>query len=176
MTARRVIAVVLIAGVGDRRRDRAGRSRRRRSARSPRRSRASAGRRRSACRSAPIGPVTIAARADDPGGATPWAVRRLTTRTRGDTYSCLQLGRLDGEKFGWIAPGQPFRAARFDLADVPSLCGVRFFRGLPQLSTLTLTTDASRRPARTRPHDRLGRAAAGIRPGAAERRHGASRR
>ena len=142
MTARRIVAVVLVAGIGvggatallDR-----GHAR-------PALAAPVAGVSRTAPQRVPIkpiGPVTIAARADDPGGATPWAVRRLITRTRGQTYPCLQLGRLDGARFGWIAPGQPFRLARFDLADVPNLCGDRFYRGLPQLSTLTLTTDAT---------------------------------
>lgn len=92
----------------------------------------------------PIGPVTIVARADDPGRAAPWAVRRLVSRAQGnDAYPCLQLGRLDGARFGWIAPGRPFRLARFDQADVPTRCGEHFLRGLPQLSTITLTTDAT---------------------------------
>lgn len=62
----------------------------------------------------PSGPVAIAARAADRGGGTPWAVRRLTTRQGGKTVPCIQLGRLDGKRFGWIPPGQPFRLARFD--------------------------------------------------------------
>ncbi len=100
----------------------------------------------------PRGPVAIAARADDPGGGTPWAVRRFTTRTDGHTYPCSQLGRLDGKRFGWISPGRPFRAARFDQADVSTMCGERFFQGRPQLTQVTLTTDGATglpRPDRT---------------------------
>lgn len=100
----------------------------------------------------PAGPVTIVARADDPGGDRGWALRRFTTRSRGDAYPCLQLGRIDAGRFGWIAPGQPFRLARFDQLDVPTLCGETFPRGLPQLTTATLVTDAATgvpQPART---------------------------
>ena len=91
----------------------------------------------------PIGPVAIVAHADDPGGAATWAVRRFVTRSRGDTYPCLQLGRLDRGRFGWTAPGRAFRSARFDQADVPTICGAELPDDLPQLSTITLTTDAT---------------------------------
>lgn len=100
----------------------------------------------------PVGPVAIVARADDPGGDQGWALRRVTTRSRGTTYPCLQLGRIDAGRFGWISPGQPFRRARFDQLDVPTLCGETFYRGLPQLMTATLITDAATgvpQPART---------------------------
>jgi hypothetical protein len=100
----------------------------------------------------PHGPVTIAARAADPGGALPWGVRHFTTTTGGQTYSCVQLGRLNGKRFGWVAPAQPFRLARFDQLDVPTLCGAGFARGLPALEVATLTTDAATglpRPDRT---------------------------
>lgn len=142
MSVRRVIAVVLLAGVG------VGAATALLSRADAQRALAApvAGLSRTAPQRVPItpeGPVTIAARAEDPGGATPWAVRRLTTRSRGHTRPCLQLGRLDGTRFGWIAPGQPFRLARFDLADVPNICGDAFRLGLPRLSTVTLTTDAA---------------------------------
>ncbi len=91
----------------------------------------------------PNGPVTIDARADDPGGGAAWAVRRLTTGRPGKTYPCVQLGRLDGERFGWIAASQPFRLARLDQLDVPTRCGGQFFRGLPELSVETITTDGA---------------------------------
>lgn len=100
----------------------------------------------------PRGPVVIAARAADSEGATPWALRSLTTRQRGKTFSCVQLGRLDGKRFGWISPGQPFRLARFDQLDVPTICDARFYRGMPQLTQVTLTTDGAAglpRPERT---------------------------
>lgn len=99
----------------------------------------------------PTEPVTIVARATDPGGGTPWAVRRVTTRERGKTFSCVQLGRLDGKRFGWIPPGQPFQLARVDRL-VPTLCGERLRRGTPRLGRVTLTTDGATglpRPART---------------------------
>ncbi|MEJ7797845.1 MAG: hypothetical protein WKF42_05030 [Solirubrobacteraceae bacterium] len=101
---------------------------------------------------APIGPVTIASRSADPGGGAPWAVRRLTARRRGKTFPCVQLGRLDGERFGWTAPSRPFRLARFDQLDVPTRCGGQFIRGLPELAVETLTTDGASglpRPDRT---------------------------
>lgn len=91
----------------------------------------------------PIGAVTIAARTDDPGGNLRWAVRRFVTRQRNHTFPCVQLGRLDGTRFGWVAPTSPFRLARLDLADVPASCGTAFPRGLPQLTVITLTTDAT---------------------------------
>ncbi|MDP2710134.1 MAG: hypothetical protein Q8O56_02855 [Solirubrobacteraceae bacterium] len=153
MTARRAVAIVLIAGVGiggtaaliDR-------SEPQRALAAPVAGDAS----RTAAQRVPIlpiGPVAIVARADDPGRAAPWAIRRLVTRARGnDAYPCLQLGRLDGARFGWIAPGRPLRLARFDQADVPTICGEHFLGGLPQLSTITLTTDAAAglpRPDRT---------------------------
>ena len=95
----------------------------------------------------PVGAVQIVGRADDPGSGLPWATRRFTVREhhrngKTYTYPCLQLGRLNGSTFGWVTPGAPFRTAAFDLADVPSLCGVNHFRlGLPLLQALTLTTD-----------------------------------
>ncbi|MDP1847878.1 MAG: hypothetical protein Q8K79_08805 [Solirubrobacteraceae bacterium] len=91
----------------------------------------------------PHGPVKIAARAADPGGGAAWAVRRFVTRQREATFACLQLGRLDGTRFGWIAPGRPFRLARFDQVDIPTSCGGKFHAGMPSLSVATLTTDAS---------------------------------
>lgn len=100
----------------------------------------------------PRGPVTLAARADDPDGLQPWAVRRFTTSQRRQTYPCVQLGRLDAGRFGWIAPDAPFRLGRFDQADIPTSCGERFPRGLPQLTVTTLTTNGRvglPQPART---------------------------
>ncbi|MCA1569048.1 MAG: hypothetical protein LC798_01755 [Chloroflexi bacterium] len=142
MTARRAIAVVLVAGVGT-----GAATAQLVAGESPRAVAAPiAGATRTAPQRvpiAPVGPVTISARTVDLGGAAPWAVRRLTTRSRGQTYPCLQLGRIDGRRFGWITPGQPFRLARFDQADVPTICGAQFLRGLPHLSVVTLTTDAT---------------------------------
>jgi len=101
---------------------------------------------------APAGPVVIAARAADPGGAKAWAVRRVTARQGKTTFPCSQLGRLDGTRFGWISANRPFRLARLDQLDVPTMCGERFSRGMPQLSLVTLTTDGTTglpRPERT---------------------------
>jgi hypothetical protein len=89
------------------------------------------------------GPITIVARADDPGGDAPWAVRHVRARQGGATFPCRQLGRLDGERFGWISPDSPFRPALLDQRDVPTLCGPSLRGGRPQLWAMTLTTDAA---------------------------------
>lgn len=92
----------------------------------------------------PIGPVTVVARAQDADPSQPeWAIRRFTTRSAGRTFPCLQLGRLDAGRFGWVTPGRAFRPARFDQADVPTQCAPSFRQGAPALTLTTLITDPS---------------------------------
>ena len=59
----------------------------------------------------------IVARAADPDGGRPWAIRRYRL-TEPRPTNCVEVGRLDGERFGWVDAGgsfAPVRAGSFRL-------------------------------------------------------------
>jgi hypothetical protein len=59
----------------------------------------------------------IVARAADPDGGRPWAIRRYQL-TEPRPTNCVEVGRLDGERFGWVDAGgsfAPVRAGSFQL-------------------------------------------------------------
>jgi hypothetical protein len=60
----------------------------------------------------------IIARAADPDGGQPWAIRRFRLADRRRPSTCVDIGRLDGERFGWVdTRGRfaPVRAGSFKL-------------------------------------------------------------
>lgn len=89
--------------------------------------------------------VRLLARAPDPGGEAPWAVRGFTVTERGRTSRCLQLGREVDGRFGWIAAGQPFVPASFVYGTSPINCsgGTNEFRFGPLLERTSLLGDAT---------------------------------
>jgi hypothetical protein len=82
----------------------------------------------------------------------------------GDELQCAQLGRLDGGRFGWIAPGAALRPARFDASDVPTVCdSPRFLRRIGlQILRATITTDPAAGPLEPEQTITWGHAAPGV--------------
>ncbi len=59
---------------------------------------------------------------DGKGGA-PWAVRRFAaTLENGSVTTCFELGRLDGERFGWIGLDGGFATVRPGHSEAPRHC------------------------------------------------------
>jgi hypothetical protein len=71
----------------------------------------------------PAAGVTIADRVNDPAGGAPWAVRRFTTTLRnGTTAECHELGRVAGDRFGWIDAAGSFKPVRAGSQRLPGDC------------------------------------------------------
>lgn len=106
----------------------------------------------------------IAVQQPSTAGGAPWAVRTFTSTQRGRTLRCAQLGRLDGGRFGWIAPGGSLRPARFASTDVPTVCdSPRFLVRIDlQILRVTLTTDPATGPLAPAQTVTWGHAAPGI--------------
>ena len=87
--------------------------------------------------------VRIAVRRPSAAGGAGWAVRTFTSTIGGQRVLCAQLGRLDGARFGWIAPGGAWRPARFDASDAPTVCdSPRFLQRIGlQIQRATMTSD-----------------------------------
>lgn len=85
----------------------------------------------------------IEARAEDPAGGPPWAIRVFDARRRanisrapvGKPNICAQLGRIVDGRFGWVDADNRFRPGRVSFFDAPTLCLRRPLE--PQLQTLT---------------------------------------
>lgn len=82
------------------------------------------------------------ARADDPDGGPPWALRVVRSRTG---LACVTVGQLDGEAFGLIGLDRRFR--RLPLALVDS-CG-QLSAGAPPLAGARLLASPRREDARS---------------------------
>jgi len=113
----------------------------------------------------------IDARADDPHGGAPWAMRSFVSDHRGTPLHCAQLGRMQGGRFGWIATGRRFRAARYDSLDVPTFCdSERFLARIgAQISRAALVSTARDGGAVAAATITYGHAAAAVREVALER-------
>ena len=108
--------------------------------------------------------VRIAVRRPSAAGGADWAVRTFTSTMGGQRVLCAQLGRLDGVRFGWIAPGGGLRPARFDSNDAPTVCDSRRFLeriGL-QILRATITSDPSAGPLSPEQTITWGHTAAGV--------------
>jgi hypothetical protein len=56
--------------------------------------------------------VRILLRQDDPGGGAPWAVRHFDAKAPGgQSVECFELGRLGGDRFGWVDGSGTFAIA-----------------------------------------------------------------
>lgn len=101
------------------------------------------------------GPARIVARAADPNGGPPWAVRRLPIATSGGRnargLTCLQLGRISDGRFGWISDGYAFAPADTSATVVPQNCfppgaplrGHQLEVGLSSVARLTIVEGAA---------------------------------
>jgi hypothetical protein len=93
--------------------------------------------------------ITIEARARDPGGGPPWAVRRFTA----PAAECVELGRIVNSAFGWIDGYGTFHPARAGRHATPDLClpaeSIRRIGAQPiATTTVTYPRDRSPRPSR----------------------------
>ena len=95
--------------------------------------------------------ITIEARAQDPGGGPPWAVRRFTAT--GPAAECSELGRIVGGVFGWIDGYGTFHPARAGRHETPDLClpaeSIRRIGAQP-IATTTVTYPRDRSPLPSR--------------------------
>jgi hypothetical protein len=67
--------------------------------------------------------IEIIRREPDPSGGAPWAVRRFAaTLANGTVVNCFELGRLDGEAFGWIDGSGAFKPVEPGRFDTPADC------------------------------------------------------
>lgn len=94
-----------------------------------------------------IGGARILARAADPAGGPDWAVRGFRARrwARLDgarrefaVQDCVQLGRLSGNRFGWLDGGGTFRPVAASLFAAPVRCTLanRASRRRPELDAI----------------------------------------
>ncbi len=117
--------------------------------------------------------VRLSARTPDPGGGPPWVLRTFATRLLDDPlnpgiWRCVQAGRLEAGRFGWIAPGRAFRAVRFSDSDAPTACTAqrRLRRGAPWTGRFVLLSgsrSSESAPAATVTWGLLGRPLAAVR-------------
>jgi hypothetical protein len=107
------------------------------------------------------GPVRIEARAPDPRGGPPFAVRVFaaqdmverrdgTLKPGGKPDRCAQLGRIHRGRFGWIDGRNVFRPAGIVSRAAPILCGspAADLGREPLVEVLNRMTDATRSAAR----------------------------
>jgi hypothetical protein len=103
--------------------------------------------------------VRLVLQVPDPEGGAPWAARRFASSTPGrrgrpaTPLECWELGRLQGDQFGWIDGYGGFTARAPGRFDVPNLCAspksLRKQGALPTRFT-TVTYPAGRAPQPTR--------------------------
>ncbi|MDA0164899.1 hypothetical protein OM076_31810 [Solirubrobacter ginsenosidimutans] len=67
--------------------------------------------------------VRVVTQAPDAKGGAPWAIRRFKSPLKnGTTVECSEVGRLDGERFGWIGASGAFAPTLPGHAGTPMIC------------------------------------------------------
>ncbi|MEA2143053.1 MAG: hypothetical protein QOI64_1483, partial [Solirubrobacteraceae bacterium] len=109
-----------------------------------------------------VGPVRVAVTVPDPRGGPPWAVRQfLAERLAPDDPDgtggghvigrnrCVQLGRVDRGRFGWLTSDGTFRPVTVSYAGAPTQCLSRRpdLAGHPWADVITTITDPRRSAA-----------------------------
>ncbi|MBE2317931.1 hypothetical protein DVA67_018260 [Solirubrobacter sp. CPCC 204708] len=103
----------------------------------------------------PVERLRLVARSDDPGGAHPWAVREYDSRDHKQrVMRCWELGRLQGERFGWVDGHGAFTLHAPGRYELPTTCYTAkhldsYGTGVSRITTITYAPGRSPQPGRT---------------------------
>ena len=71
----------------------------------------------------PARDIHVLVQTPDPKGAQPWAVRRFTTTlSNRSLVDCFELGRLDGDRFGWVDATGTFEPVGAGSSEWTTIC------------------------------------------------------